>query len=86
MSRKFIDDSKMAFRLEMNEIDEAETDLQFEVHCNLPFMEMALVRGILQAIELVNKANAVKVKNGFWLIIQDRVNEKLKAKEEKIDE
>lgn len=83
MSRKYVDDSKMGFRLEMKEIDEAETDLQFEAHCNLPFMEEALVRGILQAIELVDKAGGVKVKNGFWLIIQDRVNEKLKAKEDK---
>ena len=83
MRKKIVTDGKMRFRLELIEVDEVEKDMIFETHCNLPFMEMALTRGILQAIELVNKNNAVNVKNGFWLILQDNVNEALKAKEDR---
>ena len=80
--RKKVSEGKMRFRLELIEVDEVEKDMVFEAHCSLPFMEAALTRGILQAIELVNRTGAVKVQNGFWLILQDNVNEALKAKED----
>ena len=68
---------KNGFSIEIKEGDIAgRTDVMVNVQCDLQFLTVNLARAICEINKTVNKtcpAETFKVKNGFWLMVQDIV-------------
>lgn len=75
-------DGKVHFGIDAREINEKEKDLIIDMHRPAPFATSVLVEAIIQINERVNDAGFLKVKNGFWIILQESVNERLKEEAE----
>ena len=70
-------DGKVHFGIDARKINEKEKDLIIDMHCPAPFATSVLVEAIIQINERVNAAGLLNVKNGFWVILQESVNERL---------
>lgn len=73
---------KAHFGIDAREITEKEKDLIIDMHCPAPFASSALAEAIIQINERVNAAGLLRVKNGFWVILQEMVNERLEKEAE----
>lgn len=74
-------DGKAHFGIDAREINEKEKDLIIDMHCPAPFATSVLVEAIMQINERVNATGLLEVKNGFWLILQEAVNERLQEED-----
>lgn len=66
------------FRIEAVNAPGMDKNVIVDAQCTAPFMSMVLASAIVELNEKINKSNILKVKNGFWLILQDTVNDTLK--------
>ena len=76
-----MNEGRQSFKIHQYETgDPHENAFRCEMHCTAEYATDALIRAILSINERVDDTGVLKTKNGFWLILQDAVNERLQKK------
>ncbi|MBO7131682.1 hypothetical protein J6V85_00215 [Candidatus Saccharibacteria bacterium] len=74
-------EGKQKFSISQYQTEEPhENAFRCEMQCTAEYATDALIRAILSINERVDDTGILKAKNGFWLILQDAVNERLQQK------
>lgn len=74
--------TKQSFKLNVKSVEHGGIDITTETHASIPFMVEALSEVLYRLTLSFNRSPDILCKNAFWLMIREKVDEKVKEGKE----
>lgn len=75
--------NKKVITLDVTKVGEGHLETMMSINGSPEDISMAVIEVILKLNDCVNGSDMLKVKNGFWMLIQDTVNHELAERAKK---